>query len=164
MTTPADLTVTIGDMEVAYTDAAGRTPPDFLNKGTGDLGGKTLGPGLYTFSSSVKIPTDCTISGSSTDTWIFQMSGDLTMAANKRITLDGGALASNIFWQVAGFVEVEVGAHMEGILLVKTAAHFRTGSSLNGRILAQTAVTLQSSTVTQPHLGRILAQTADILA
>ncbi|CAE8647135.1 unnamed protein product [Polarella glacialis] len=164
MTTPADLTVTIGDMEVAYTDAAGRTPPDFLNKGTGDLGGKTLGPGLYTFSSSVKIPTDCTISGSSTDTWIFQMSGDLTMAANKRITLDGGALASNIFWQVAGFVEVEVGAHMEGILLVKTAAHFRTGSSLNGRILAQTAVTLQSSTVTQPHLGRILARTADILA
>ncbi|CAE8617993.1 unnamed protein product [Polarella glacialis] len=87
------------------------------------------------------------------------MSGDLTMAANKRVTLDGGALACNIFWQVAGYVEVEAGAHMEGILLVKTAAHFRTGSSLNGRILAQTAVTLQSSTVTQPHSCQILATT-----
>ncbi|CAE8671767.1 unnamed protein product [Polarella glacialis] len=61
--TPEDLTVTIGDMEIAYTDAAGRTPPDHLNLGSGDLGGKTLGPGLYKFGSSVIIPTDCTISG-----------------------------------------------------------------------------------------------------
>jgi hypothetical protein len=157
------LTTTVGDMEIAYTDAAGRTTPDELNLGSGDLGGKTLGPGLYTFSTSVKIYTDFIISGSPTDTWIFQMSGDLIMAANMRVTLAGGALASNIFWQVSGYVEVGTGAHMEGILLVKTAAHFRTGSSLTGRILAQTAVTLQSSTITQPHLGRILAQTADIL-
>ncbi|CAE8616732.1 unnamed protein product [Polarella glacialis] len=166
-TTPADLTVTIGDMEVAYTDAAGRTPQEKNTvKVSTDLGGKTLGPGLYTVWGSVDISIDCTINGSSTDTWIFQMSGNLKMAANKRITLIGGALASNIFWQVAGFVEVEVGADMEGILLVKTKAVFKTGSSLNGRILAQTAVTLDSTTVTQPpqpHLGRILAQTADIL-
>ncbi|CAE8636648.1 unnamed protein product [Polarella glacialis] len=161
--TPADLTVTIGDMEIAYTDAAGRTPPDHLNLGSGDLGGKTLGPGLYKFGSTVIIPTDCTISGLPSDTWIFQISGDLVMAANMRVTLVGGALASNIVWQVAGYVEVGAGAHMEGILLVKTAAHFRTDSRLNGRILAQTAVTLQSSTVTQPYLGRLLAQTADIL-
>ncbi|CAE8585100.1 unnamed protein product [Polarella glacialis] len=161
--TPSDLTVTIGDMEIAYTDAAGRPTPDFLNLYSGDLGGKTLAPGLYKFGSSVIIPTDCTISGLPSDTWIFQMSGDLVMAANMRVKLDVGVKASNIVWQVAGYVEVEAGAHMEGILLVKTAAHFRTGSSLNGRILAQTAVTLQSSTVTQPCLGRCLAQTADIL-
>ncbi|CAE8607075.1 unnamed protein product, partial [Polarella glacialis] len=153
--TPSDLTVTIGDMEIAYTDAAGRHTPNFLNLGSGDLGGKTLAPGLYKFGSSVIIPTDCTIEGSvlsgETDTWIFQLSGDLIMAANKQVTLARGAKASNIVWQVAGYVEVLAGAHMEGILLVKTAAHFRTGSSLTGRILAQTAVTLQSSTVTQPR-------------
>jgi hypothetical protein len=148
--TPSDLSVTIGDMMIAYTDAAGRPTPDHLNLGKGKLGGMTLGPGLYTFSTSVDIPTDITISGSSTDTWIFQMTGDLIMASNMRVTLAGGALASNIVWQVAGYVEIGTGAHMEGILLVKTAAHFRTGSSLNGRILAQTAVTLQSATVTQP--------------
>ncbi|CAE8602834.1 unnamed protein product, partial [Polarella glacialis] len=148
--TPSDLTVTIGDMEIAYTDAAGRHTPNFLNLGSGNLGGKTLAPGLYKFGSSVIIPADCTIEGSllsgETDTWIFQMSGDLIMAANKQVTLARGAKASNIVWQVAGYVEVEAGAHMEGILLVKTAAHFRTGSSLTGRILAQTAVTIQSST------------------
>ncbi|CAE8611419.1 unnamed protein product [Polarella glacialis] len=152
--TPATLTPTIGDMEIAYTDAAGRPTPDFLNLGSGNLGGQTLAPGLYKFGSSVNIRTDCTIEGTnetgSTDTWIFQMSGDLVMAANKEVILTGGAKASNIVWQVAGSVEVEAGAHMEGILLVKTEAHFRTGSSLTGRILAQTAVTLQSSTVTQP--------------
>ncbi|CAE8717284.1 unnamed protein product [Polarella glacialis] len=162
--TPSDLTVTIGDMEIAYNDTAGRNATDILDLGSGDLGGEKLGPGLYTFSSSVKIPTDCTIEGGPTDTWIFQVAGDLTMAANKRVTLAGGALASNIVWQVAGYVAVESGAHMEGILLVKTAAHFKSGSSLNGRILAQTAVTLDSSTVTQPPpQRRILAQTADIL-
>ncbi|CAE8583686.1 unnamed protein product [Polarella glacialis] len=164
--TPAELTVTIGNMETAYTDAAGRATPDHTNLGAGDLGGLTLVPGLYKFGSDVTIPTDCTINGSSTDTWIFQVTGNLIMAANMRITLIGGAKASNIVWQVAGYVEVEAGAHMEGILLVKTKVDFRTGSSLNGRILAQTAVTLQSSTVTQPtqpDLRRILAQTADIL-
>ncbi|CAE8624936.1 unnamed protein product [Polarella glacialis] len=148
--TPSDLTKAIGDMEVAYTTAAGRTTPDEVELFGGLLGGKTLGPGLYKFSTSVKILTDLIISGSRTDTWIFQMSGDLILAANKQVTLVGGALASNIVWQVAGYVEVGVGAHMEGILLTKTAAQFLTGSSLTGRILAQTAVTLQSTTVTQP--------------
>ncbi|CAE8618265.1 unnamed protein product [Polarella glacialis] len=162
--TKSELTVAIGDMQTAYKDAAGRPDPIDL-KISGDLGGQTLGPGLYAFFSSVKIPTGLTINGSATDTWIFQMSGDLTMAANTKVTLIGGALASNIVWQVGGYVEVGTGAHMEGILLVKTAAKFLTGSILNGRILAQTAVTLQSSTVTQPATdsGRLLAQTADIL-
>jgi hypothetical protein len=151
--TPSDLTTTVGDMEIAYTDAAGRTTPDELNLGGGHLGGMTLEPGLYTFTTPVDILTDIIINGSSTDTWIFQTTGNLLLAANKRVTLDGGALASNIVWQVAGHVEVGVGAHMEGILLVKKHAEFLTGSSLTGRILAQTAVTLQSSTVTWLILG-----------
>jgi hypothetical protein len=64
--------------------------------------------------------------------------------------LTNGALAKNIFWQVAGYVNVGEGAHMEGILLVKTAVTFVTGSSLNGRVLAQTACVLQMATITQP--------------
>ncbi|CAE8729154.1 unnamed protein product, partial [Polarella glacialis] len=162
--TQSALTVAIGDMETAYTDAAGRVAlPENTNLNDGDLGGQTLGPGLYTFSVPVTMPTDLTLEGSDTDKWIFQMSGNLDMAANTKVILEGGALASNIVWQVAGKVEVGTTAHMEGILLVKTKADFLTGSSLNGRILAQTAVTLQSSTVTQPGSGRLLGQTADIL-
>ncbi|CAE8637704.1 unnamed protein product [Polarella glacialis] len=169
--TPSDLTTAVGDMEIAYTDAAGRQPPDDDKSylGDTDLGGMALEPGLYNFNGSVTIPAaGLIIRGNPTgrvipDTWIFQIAGNLIMAANTRVTLQGGALASNIVWQVAGFVEVGDGAHLEGILLVKTGAQFLTGASLNGRILAQTAVTLESTTVTQPSDGRLLAQTADIL-
>jgi hypothetical protein len=66
------------------------------------------------------------------------------------VILSGGALAENIFWQIAGHVSVGAGAHVEGILLVKTAVTFVTESSLNGRVLTQTACILQSATITQP--------------
>jgi hypothetical protein len=64
--------------------------------------------------------------------------------------LEEGAKAKNIFWQVAGYVTVNAGAHMEGILLVKTKVDFITGSSLNGRVLSQTACTLQMASITEP--------------
>jgi hypothetical protein len=41
-------------------------------------------------------------------------------------------------------------AHLEGIVLTKTAATLQTGASVNGRLLAQTAVTIDSSTITEP--------------
>jgi hypothetical protein len=44
---PTRLTAAVGDLETAYTDAAGRTNPDFFNLGAGQIGGLTLTPGLY---------------------------------------------------------------------------------------------------------------------
>jgi hypothetical protein len=41
-------------------------------------------------------------------------------------------------------------AHFEGVALAKTLIAANTGASVNGRLLAQTAVTLQMNTVTQP--------------
>jgi len=97
------------------------------------------------------IPADVTLSGGPNDIWIFQISGDLTMAAAQRMTLSGGAQAQNIVWQVAGEVDFGATSHAEGIVLSKTAIHLGTGASLNGRLLAQTAVTLASTTVTEPR-------------
>ena len=148
--TPSNLTTAVSDMQTAYTDAAGRPTPDFLELGTGNLGGKTLAPGLYKWTSTVNVPTDVTISGGANDVWIFQTTGDLIMAANMHVTLAGGALAKNIFWQVAGQSTFGAGAHFEGVLLCKTGVTLQTGSTMNGRILAQTAVALQKATVTRP--------------
>ena len=148
--TPSNLTTAIGDMQTAYTDAAGRPTPDFLELGTGNLGGKTLAPGLYKWTSTVNVPTDVTISGGANDVWIFQTTGDLIMAANQHVTLSGGALAKNIFWEVAGQATFGAGAHFEGVLLCKTGVTLQTGATMNGRILAQTAVALQKATVTRP--------------
>nr|MDP2192161.1 ice-binding family protein [Rhodoferax sp.] len=153
MTTPtnSNLTTAVSAMETAYTDAATRpAPPDFLNLGSGEIGGQTLVPGLYTWTTGVSISTDVTVSGGANDVWIFQIPGNLTMSAAKRVILGGSAQAKNIFWQVAGFVEIGTNAHFEGIMLSQAAIHLRTGASMNGRALAQTAVTLDQSTVTQP--------------
>ena len=140
----------VGNMQTAYTDAAGRPTPDFLNLGAGNIGGKTLTPGLYKWTSAVTIPTDITISGGPTDIFIFQVSGTLKMSPAVRITLSGGALAKNIFWQVAGAVTLGNTSHFEGNILGQTAINLQTGASINGRLLAQTAVTLQMNAVTKP--------------
>ncbi len=137
-------------MLTAYTDAAGRPSPNFLNLAGGAIGGQTLAPGLYKWASSVTIPSDVAIVGAADDVWIFQITGDLKLSAAKAMTLSGGAKAKNIFWQVAGSVELGTTSHSEGIVLCKTEITLGTGASINGRLLAQTAVNIASSTVTQP--------------
>tara|TARA_R110002050_G_scaffold56512_3_gene127071 strand:- start:20450 stop:21523 length:1074 start_codon:yes stop_codon:yes gene_type:complete len=149
--TSINLTTAVENMTTAYTDAAGRPIPDFLELGTGNIGGKTLSAGLYKWTSTVTIPTDLTISGTAEDVWIFQISGDLTMSAAVNVILEGDAKASNIFWQVAGEASFGTNSHFEGIVLSMTGITFQTGASFNGRALAQTAVILDGNTVVQPQ-------------
>jgi hypothetical protein len=149
--TPINLTTAVNNMQTAYTDAAGRVSPDFEELGTGNIGGMTLSPGLYKWTNSVTMPTSLTISGSPTDVWIFQISGDLSMSSAVNITLTGGALPKNIFWQVAGTVTIGTTAHFEGVILSKTGITLQTGASMNGRALAQTAVILDGNAVTKPN-------------
>jgi len=148
--TSSNLTTAISDMSTAYTDAAGRPTPDYSELGTGNIGGRTLLPGLYKWTSSVSVPTDIVISGSSTDIWIFQISGNLSLASAVNITLSGGAQAKNIFWQVAGTVTMGTTAHAEGVILCKTGVTLNNGATFNGRALAQTAVVLDGNTVVRP--------------
>ena len=150
VTNATRLTTSVGDMQTAYTDAAGRSNPNFLNLGAGNIGGKTLTPGLYKWTSALIIPTDITISGNSTDVWIFQVAGTLDMSSAVKITLIGGAQAKNIFWQTSGAVTLGTTSHFEGIILGKTGINLQTGASINGWLLAQTAVTLEMNTVTRP--------------
>jgi hypothetical protein len=149
--TPVNLTTAVENMITAYNDAAGRPSPDFLELGTGNIGGKILEPGLYKWTTTVTIPSNVVISGGANDIWIFQVSGDLTMSAAKNITLEGGAQAKNIFWQVAGQVTVGTTAQFKGVILSMTSVTFQTGASLDGRALAQTAVVLDSNAITKPN-------------
>lgn len=144
------LTSAVGAMELAYTNAAGRKRPDFIERGAGEIGGLTLAPGLYKWSSGLSISNDVTLSGGPNDVWIFQIAGTLTQANAARVTLAGGAKAKNIFWQAGGTVTIGTTAHFEGVMLAKTLIALNTGASANARLLAQTAITLQKSTVTQP--------------
>ena len=147
--TPSNLITATNDVKTAYLDASGRPNPDFLNLNAGAIGGLTLVPGLYKWTTGVTASADVTISGAATDVWIFQIAGVLSIASAKKVILVG-ALAKNIFWQVAGGATVGMGAHFEGILLSKTTGVLQSGASMNGRLLVQTAVTLQQATLTQP--------------
>jgi hypothetical protein len=144
------LTAAVGDMEMAYLDAEGRISPNFTELGAGEIGGLTLAPGLYKWGTGLLISSDVTLSGGPNDVWILQVAGTFNQANATRITLTGGALPKNIFWQVAGAMTIGTTAHFEGIALAKTLIAANTGASVNGRLLAQTAVTLQMNTVTQP--------------
>jgi hypothetical protein len=147
--TPTNLTAAIGDMQLAFTDAAGRTP-GVTELGAGNIGGMTLTPGVYKWGTGLLVPTDVTLNGGATDVWIFQIAQDLTVASGARIVLAGGALPKNVFWQVAGLVDLGTTAHVEGIVLTQTSVTLRTGASINGRLLAQTAVNIDGSTVVEP--------------
>ena len=148
--TPINLTTAVNNMNTGYNDAAGRPSPDYTDLGTGNIGGKTLASGLYKWTNDVTMPSDLVLTGGANDVWIFQIAGNLTVSSAVKVTLIGGAQAKNIFWQVAGTVSLGTTSHFEGIILSKTGITFNTGASLNGRALAQTAVTLQKNIVTQP--------------
>jgi hypothetical protein len=147
--TPANLTIAVSDMLLAFTDAAGRAP-GVTELGAGTIGGMTLSSGVYQWSSAVLIPTDLTLNGSATAVWIFQIAQNLTVSSAVSVHLTGGALAKNVFWQVAGSVDLGTTSHFEGIVLCETMINLRTGASITGRLLAQTAVSLDASTVVQP--------------
>jgi hypothetical protein len=149
--TPAVMTTAIGDMQTAFTDAAGRTTPDFTELGAGDISGLTLAPGLYKWGTGVLI-TDAgvTLSGGANDIWIFQIAGDLTVNNSAMVTLIGGAQAKNIFWQVSGQATLGTAADFKGIILSQTLVSLNTGAKMTGRALAQTAVTLNATAITAP--------------
>ena len=150
--TPTNVGNAISAMEAAYTDAFGRTPgtgASNLNVGSGTLNGQNFVPGTYTWGSNVDITGNITFTGTASDIWIIQISGTLSLEANKQIILAGGALPQNIFWQVAGTTTVYPSAYFSGVILAGPGAstiHFESSSVLNGQALGQTDVTLIGST------------------
>jgi hypothetical protein len=156
--TPANLDTAVLNMEAAYTNAAGRPSPDTTELGAGDITGMTLTHGLYKWGTGVGVsPAGVTISGNATDVWIFQIGQDLTVANGATVTLGGAAKASNIFWQVAGNVSLGTTAAMKGIILCQTAIVIQNLATLEGRALAQTAVTLDANTVLPVELAAFTA-------
>jgi len=135
--TAATLTVAIHDMEAAYVDAASRTPPpEHVDRKGGNINDETFAAGVHQWSQGVSFTGRITIYGSASDVFIFKLTQSLLLGSGARVLLGGGAVASNIFWQVAGTIEADTISHLEGIFLVKTSATFKTGATVNGRVFA----------------------------
>jgi hypothetical protein len=156
--TPSMLTVAVGDMETAYTDAASRTVSGGANLNVmgGLIAGTTFKAGVYTWGTGINFSSDIYIKGDDKDVFIFQSSGNIIAGTGAKVILipdvPGGPVPdpANIVWQNAGYLDAGTGSHLEGIFLVKTHAVLKTNASMNGRIFSQTACTLDSATVVKP--------------
>jgi hypothetical protein len=155
----------VADVGTAYAEAAARTLPDATELGAaGEIGGLTIYPGLYKWSTAVNISTDITLDakGDTNAVWIFQIAQDLTVAGKGdlltgiKVILANGAKASNIFWQVGAAGVPGAGATLDtystfnGTILSAKQAIANTGAVVNGRLFADTQATLQQNPVTKP--------------
>lgn len=151
--TPSNLTTAVLDMEAAYNDAAGRSSPDQLNLAGGNLNGETLTAGLYKWTSAVTVTNSITLDGGgdSNAVWIFQIDNRLSLASGADVLLSNGATANNIFWQTAEGATFGTTSHFEGNLLTATDVAAQPGATMNGRLLSQTSVALDSNSIQIPE-------------
>ena len=138
------------DLAIAYNDAAGRTSKDMVTL-SGNIGGLTLTPGLYKSTSSLEISSgDVTFDakGDATAVFIIQIASSLTTTPGRKVILSGGALASNIFWQVSSSASFGTTSVFKGTVMALESITFDTGATLDGRALARTgAITMEGNTI-----------------
>jgi len=146
--TPAKVVQASADMIAAYNNAIGRVP-DFTSVG-GDISADSpLTAGFvhrYT-GASVITAGPLTINGGVGDGIIIQVLGALDIQQD--VLLVGGILPENVFWAVSGQVTIFPGVTVNGEILGATGIAMQAGAVLNGRALAQTAVTLISNTINE---------------
>lgn len=156
--TAADLTTAVADMGTAYTAAKGMAPAGggltTACPGVGILDSLTITPGVYTCTNQLSIGAGTNVTLNGAGVYVIRTTAGLTQAAGTQVLLTGGAVAQNVFWVFDQTVTIGGTAggttKMAGVILAKTNIVVGTNATVNGRLLAQTAVTLDRSTVTQP--------------
>ena len=149
----AMLTAAKGDLTTAYNDAKGRTATDMVVL-AGNIGGRTLTPGLFKSNGSLEISSgDLTLDarGNANAVFIFQIASTLTTTSGRQVILAGGAKASNIFWQVGSSATFGTTSVMKGTIMADQSISVNTGARVEGRLLARiAAVTLAGNTLVEP--------------
>jgi Ice-binding-like len=136
------------DNTIAYNALAGQVCN--FNLTGQDLGGLTLSPGVYCFSSSAQLTGTLTLNaqGNSNAVFIFQIGSTLTTASNSSVNIINGGSACNLFWQVGSSATLGTTTSFIGNILALTSITLNTGAGMSGRALAQTgAVTMDSNIV-----------------
>lgn len=138
------------DLTAAYNDAAGRTSTDIVTL-SGNIGGLTLTPGLYKSTSSLAISSgDLTFDakGNADAVFIIQIASTLTLTSDRKVILSGGALASNIFWQIGSSATFGTTSVFKGTVMAMQSITFNTGATLDGKALARIGgITMSGNTI-----------------
>jgi len=142
----------MADLTTAYNNAKGKTNSPVSV--AGNIGGRTLPPGLYKSTSSIAISSgDLTLDaqGDGDAVFIFQMASTLTTTSGRKVILSGGAKSSNVYWQVGSSATLGTTSVFKGTIMANQSITLNTGASLNGRALARIgAVTLAGNAVVMP--------------
>jgi hypothetical protein len=139
------------DLTTAYDDAV--AVPMTTNLTGQNLGGLTLTPGVYRFSSAAQMTGILTLNGlgNANSIFVFQIGSTLTTASNASIVAENGAQAANIYWQVGSSATLATGTFFIGNILALTSITAVTGASVAGRLLAiNGAVTLDTNAINYP--------------
>jgi len=116
-----------------------------------DLGGLTLTPGVYCYSSSAELTGTVTLdAGGNPDAiFIIRMGSTITTASAAVVSLVNGAAPCNVFWDVGSSATIGTGTTFQGVIIAVASITVTTGSSVAGRLFAlNAAVTLDANPVT----------------
>jgi len=124
------------DLTAAYNVAAGEPTNIGGDLSTEDLGGKTLLPGAYNYSSSAQLTGTVTFDalGDPDAQFVVKVGTQLTTASASAVALAGGANPCNIFWKVDTAV-LGTGTAFQGNILALTDITLNNGASVMGRVL-----------------------------
>lgn len=166
---PALLTTAMSDLTKSYNEARDLVPVpvgSYLNPGDGNIGGMTLGPGLYKFDARALITgSSVTLNGGAADVWVFQVGTELEVGNGIAVVLAGGAKPWNIFWQVGTSAVLGTTAAFKGTILAHQSITMNTGSTMEGRALASNGGVTYNGTggslpVPEPPRFRSISKTA----
>ena len=133
----------------AYNFAAGQSCTQDL---TGqDLGGKTLTPGVYCFSTSAQLTGTLTLNaqGNAAAVFIFKIGSTLTTASSSSVVMINSGSQCNVFWQVSTSATLGTSTAFAGNILALTSITANTSANVVGRALARNgAVTLDTNNIT----------------
>jgi Ice-binding-like len=139
-------TVAETDLVTAYNNSSQTTTVDYSGV---NLGGLTLGPGVYNQSTAPTLTGTLTLSGGGV--YIFKIGSTLVTASGARVSLINGAQPCDIFWQVGSSATIATSTTFVGNIIATASIQMQTGATLNGRALARTAaVTLDTNRIIQP--------------
>ncbi|MGD0718790.1 MAG: ice-binding family protein [Thermoplasmata archaeon] len=140
------------NLTIAFNNASGRS--NCAVTLSGNIGGQTLTPGLYTSTSTLAISSgDLTLNGGGNPNavFVFQVASGLTTTSGRAVLLTNGAQAGNIYWAIGSSATLGTTSTMQGTVMAYASITMATGSHLNGRALARTGdVTLSDSTIVVP--------------
>jgi hypothetical protein len=146
------------DVAAAYDVLAGEAcSVDLTGK---DLGGLTLTPGVYCFSSSAQLTGDLVLDagGRADAVFVFKTVSTLITASNSSVHVINGGGACGVFWQIGSSATLGTGTNFTGSILALTSITLTTGASVSGRVLARNgAVTLDQNTVSVGACGAVAA-------